>query len=388
MGFKEEVKLYLSTIGASTLDDGMSKGTWNLVAPIHAPNANYKIKVQISNSLFPSTYSKIGPDRHNSRITIAYGDTADFDTTLAVSDGRYVTVDVGGKYNRLTTENLQIDMNDKIAFALATDPGTTELRYKPVLLYDSTDNLTFTLKVVDYTSTDHPYLEGSVGAIQSSTQANDPTRYYWKIVTQKDNTGLPQSDLRLANVLGFPRTFACPAAYKGATTGDDITVPAPRVPDLISTKFIKVMSNLKTSAVDPNTRDFRNVLAVVPVTQSYDDESGVYYVGSVQAPQYITIASPYLERIELSLLDDHDNPLDMHNDWFVELTVLFEESEKTDAYRGMDTLSAPALRHNVYDPDGYRRLHAEIRNNKRDLEDMENDERSSNMLRHGPRSGI
>ena len=384
MGFKEEVKIYLSTIGANTLDDGMSKGTWNLVAPVHAPNANYKIKLQISNAIFPSTYTKIGSDRQNNKLTLAWSTDPNFDPASAVSSGDSVTVDMGDQFNRLTTDNLQIDVNDKLVAQLVQDPKTADIKYKPVLLFDSTDNLTFTLVVWDYESTAHPYLDGTNTPLQPAIATPDIQDYHWKIVTQADNTGLPDSSLRLANVLGFPRTFKCPPASNVNLTN----VSAPRVPDLLSTKFIKIMSNLKTASVDPNTRDFRNVLAVVPITQSYDDDSGVYYVGNVQAPQYITIASPTLERIEIALFDDHDNPLQMHNDWFIELTALFEESEKTDAYRGMDTLAMPSLKHNVYDPQGYRRLHEEIRDNKRSLEDMENDERSSNMLRHGPRSGI
>jgi hypothetical protein len=231
--------------------------------------------------------------------------------------------------------------------------------------------------------------------------------------------GLSFLDLRLNHVLGFPRTIPnqemvitrdtqdpykerftrsrdIPISAPGtidASISDTIwtggnfirrLIRAPRQPDYLGTRFIKIMTNLKVLNIDPNTKDLRNVLAVVPVTNNSDDiASGLYYVGSTQSPQYYTLAEPIIDKIELWLEDDHGFPINMYADWFVQLDVDFEEPELTDPYRSYKSVTdRPA--HNFHmkpSSSSYRQFYDQAMTDNSNLEQLESAERVSDMGR-------
>lgn len=388
MGFKEEVKVYLSTIGASQTDTSMSYGEWRLKTPVTAPNANYRIKCQVTNALFPNTYPKISPDRQNNKLTFVYDTTANIDVSRCISAGRKFTAVVHQPIPQLSWTDIQDTVNNAIYTAVAL-PGTSlyQQKLKPQIFFDTNTYNTFCIRVVDYSMPDES-LPGSTDPKQSDTTwlaEENQISYYYKLVTQADNSLLPDSDLRLAGIIGFPRSEVVAAVSKDAPLDKYLSgipgglIRAPRQPDMTGTKYIKIASNLKTSSIDPNTLETNNILCVVPITNGEGDSQGVYWIGSVQQPQYITLAQWSLDNIYIQLYDDHGIPLGMHNDWYIELSVLFEEEEKLDVYRGLSNFSEPVLRNNIYDPDGYRRLHREIQGTKRTIEQMEAEERMSSM---------
>jgi hypothetical protein len=144
------------------------------------------------------------------------------------------------------------------------------------------------------------------------------------------------------------------------------------------------MTNLKVFNVDPNTKDLRNLLAVIPVTDnSSDNSSGLYYIGNTQSPQYYTIAEPIIDKVELWLEDDHGFPINMYADWYVQLDVDFEEPESTDPYRSYKTVTdAPAHRfHMNPSSSSYRQFYNDAMTDKSNLEAIESNERTNDMGR-------
>ena len=382
MGFKEEIKVYLSTVAATELDEGMSRAQWNLKTPVNTPNANYKIKYQVSNALFPSSYAKISPDRENNTMTIAYSTDPDFDVGTQIAANKFLRVDIDQVVPRLTWGGLQLLINEKLKETVLANDDLKNVRSKPQFFYDGATYMTFAMKVTDWTLPDETFENDEGLPVQTINSGDlDETVYYFKLLTQADQALIEDKYLRLANVVGFPRTRDVPKMKMEADPAVDGYVWANRAPDLLGTRFIKMTTNLKTSALDPNTLEDGNVMCVVPVSNNDTETNGIYYLGNVQQPQYVTLATPTLDRIEIALFDDHNVPLNMHNDWFVELSILFEEEEKTDVYRGTSDFSVPALVHNIRDPRGYETLQQELSKRKLEIDEMETEQRSNNFVR-------
>lgn len=457
MGFKDELKLHLSTINADRLHPGMNRALWKLPVPITPPNPNYKIKTTVSNIILPNSYVKIGAERGNNIGAFVYGDGPNFDVHEAVAQGNVVKFEIQQPTPNMSWQELLTATNKGLKKELekleAANGGM--MRWKPIFRYDADTFHTLSIHLTDYSRPD-PTLElGGLtpadvifeGLRPMQTLATDPSdatennqewesdhepyvypppdaptlgdflnlteeerqqlvaaartsinksvftnrahgyNRHWKLLTQADLTSLAASDLRLANALGWPRSEEAPRV--GLVTPEDEfglfleqgVVRAHRSPDMLATRFIKLESNLKTNAIDPVTKALKNVMAVVPVTQQDGDAHSLYYIGSVQNPHYTTLATNALDHIDISLFDDHDNPMNMRADWYVEITIRFDESEGTDMYRGTAQLTVPALAHDRYDPDGYRRLNSEILGNLMDLEAMEVEERTNNYIR-------
>lgn len=385
MGFKEELKVYLSTVSADTLDDILSSAEWVLRTPVTTPNANYRIKYQVSNALFPGTYPKVSEGRGNSALTIAWGLGRDFDVQTALDIDNYVRVNIHQPITNMDWPTLQNVVNARLkSIFTEEDTDYERLRYKPQFFYDEDNYRTFSMRVTDWSLADQTVEDGDVLQQEPGGGWVD-TEFHFKILTQADNTSLPDSDLRLANVIGFPRSYRVPAvSLRLPEEIADLGVPggivrAPRSPDLMGTRFITMRTNLKTSALDPLSLSESNVMCVVPVTSGETDTSGIYYLGNVQQPAFVTLANQSLDRISIDLHDDHGNRLGMHADWFVELTILFEEEEKTDVYRGTSDFTMPVVGRNVYDPIGYTTLQEELSKRKMEIDEDEYSERLRNQ---------
>lgn len=230
--------------------------------------------------------------------------------------------------------------------------------------------------------------------------------------------GIQEKDIRLAHAVGFARYVQAPkriiyvgygdpgynetyddtlgigeelSSDEGKTEWEGLNrvrdlLRAPRQPDFMGTRYIKVMTNLKVNNVDPNGRDFKNLLTVIPVTQSTSTvDDGLYYIGSTQQPGYMTLGQDILDRIELDLYDDHDNPIKMHADWYIELDVMYEEPEKTDAYRGyQDAITKASNRYHADPgPESYRTFYNEAGQGMNELEYLESRQRESDWSRGG-----
>lgn len=433
MGFKEVTKVHLSTIGADFVDNGFSKARWHLKAPVQAPNPNYKIKVQVANAVFPNSYDRISVLRENNSLVFAYQSTAfttttyPFDLDLAIKEGRYIKVVLSYPINQLNIAALQKEVNDAIQKAFSThsliDGDGDEWnpldgrRYRPWLVYDGDASSTDMTKPSFHTFSFY-YRDSSLGLVGVNEQGNEigtidpnlrneprlyeidmtfpyadntvrndlPNAITYRLVTQADllsHWPISEEDVRLANVLGWPRTST--NVYVGYQVRDQyeevITTGltrAIRAPDFTGTRYLKMISNLNVPNVDPNTKDFRNILAVVPLTESTQGNfNGMTFTGATQSAQYMTIGQSILDTITIELYDDHDKQLNMHADWLIELAILFEAPEETDAYRGMTPISAQS---NAFyaqpNPYGYHRFLNNAEMARRTVEAMEVDRRT------------
>lgn len=147
-------------------------------------------------------------------------------------------------------------------------------------------------------------------------------------------------------------------------------------PNLLGTKYIKIVADVNAQNLDPNTNAFSNTLACVP-TDTSGSSSTTYFNGGLNNPQRILMSKQKLDSIRLYLFDDDGEPLSMHNDWLVELSVVFEEPEAIDIYQGINAFTGPAVDfHAKGDPGSYERLYNEIRKNRLDLEQSETAQRS------------
>lgn len=147
-------------------------------------------------------------------------------------------------------------------------------------------------------------------------------------------------------------------------------------PNVLGTKFIKIVADVNAQNTDPNTNSFSNTLACIP-TDTSGSSSTTYFNGGLNNPQRILMSKQKLDSIRLYLFDDSGFPLYMHNDWLVELSVVFEEPEAMDVYRGINAFTGPAVDfHAKGDPGSYERLYNEIRKNRLDLEQSETAQRA------------
>ena len=140
-----------------------------------------------------------------------------------------------------------------------------------------------------------------------------------------------------------------------------------------------MLTNLKVPNVDPNGKDYRNILACIPMTENAaQDTSGLTYTGAIQSPQYMTIGQPILDTIVIELYDDHDLPIGMYADWFIELAVLFEAPEETDVYRGITPISGQSVSfHGNRTAEGYYQFQTNADAARRSVEAMEVDRRTT-----------
>lgn len=391
MGFKEELRIPLSTVSADVLASDMSHAEWNLRTPVVPPNANYKIKYQVSTAAFPNTYAKISKKQGNNSLIIAYGDSPTFDVRDAVDVGEYVKIELGQPLTSIDWGGLQNVINARIR-AVMSDPAEPihVYKYKPQFFYDDNNFRTFSLRVTDWSLPDTAVVsnEATPPAMQQEPVGGwIEDALYFKLVTQADAVERSDEDLRLANVMGFPRSESVPVVSRDTPLDEyDLgvsggVVRAPRVPDLLGTRFVTLRTNLKTSAIDPVTLSETNVMCVVPVTVGDQESTSLYFVGNIQQPQFVTLAAPSIDRIKIELTDDHNKPLAIEADWYVELSVLFEEAEKTDVYRGTNDFTVPALMRNVFDARGYKTLQQELAEIREMIEEDEYQQRSTRPLK-------
>lgn len=371
MGFKEEIKVHLSTRSAS-VTEGFSKATWHIKDPVRPPNPLYKMKLQVSNAIIPNTFDKISADRGNNKMVLVYYDeSVPMDPVHAIKNNNYIQFvlihyenpvleeiyDYLRSYFKDAIHNLFPGQNVKPIIGRSDIAGRTRLR----------------IEMPDWNDKDDLW-----DPVPGSLQLN----MTYEILTvgslkRYGITDLQPEDVALANVLGFDdsrvwRTDTESRAWLQANAN----------PNFSGTQFIKLMSNMNINNIDPNTLTFSRVLGIIPITDQEEEMKVVYMAGGLQSPQFQTIGDPELKIIELELKDDQDRPLNVHGHWYVELCVVFEEEEKTDMYRGLSALTGPAANVDTYDPSGYARIGSELTLKRRldEMRDVETDGREDNFL--------
>lgn len=365
MGFKEEIKVHLSTRSA-TVSGGFSKARWVIKDPIRPPNALYRTKIQLSNAIIPNSFDETSEERDNVKITFQYrravapyGEWATVPVTITTIENPTPTL----TYNLLYNAMIQ---------AFQMDATLAETVYKPIIRFDGSSSL-FRFEVVNWITDDillpSPSQDG-IMPLNFRILASDGSSPLLSVL------GFDESEDINMTVVSY--SFA--SSVITADYGSPIAAVTP--PNFTGTQFIKVMSNLNINNIDPNTLAFSRLLAVIPVTSSEAD-GPVYLAGGIQAPQYQTIGDPELKVIELELRSDNDKPLKVHKHWYVELSVLFEEEESTDVYRGLQAMTGPDATTTFYDGRGYGRLNSENKLKRRlqDMRDLETAERSDNRTR-------
>lgn len=401
MGFREEIKVHLYTRSAQT-SAGKSKATWRLNDSIRPPNPLYKMKVQVSNALVPNSFDKISADIGNNKLTFVYDGIKDDDTQTPASDynvkdlirkGQYVTIELaesvqnptpGDIYGYLRAAMVEKFTSDDLVTATfdgtpVTDWTWKQMRYKPIVNYDGgvTGFQTFAFTFENWDT--EAALPSTVGGLTETHK-----RFHnWKLVLPEDieDTPLTPQDINLAVMLGFSDGRN---AFFNGKENDPLglvtqkgVIRASKVPNFKSIKFIKVMSDLNIQNLDPNTLTMERILTVIPVVESESEASMIYLAGGIQSPQYITIGDSSLDSITLELQKDDGLPLEVNDDWYLELTVLFEEPEDTPAYRGISDMGSTNAVDVSVDPDtaSYQRLNQEINTRLSDIEALESGQR-------------
>ena len=417
MGFLEEVKVNLSSTHADRSHNAQSDCSWTLKDDVSPPNPNYKIKVNVPNINIPSSFQKIGPDRGNDKLTFVYSNgSQNLDIANDMLNGRYITITIDaletadiGQF----VSGLRRCMWNQMQNRNVVTNGIQSFTHKPWPIIDTDEitgvpTLTFAITNWNNTSgrndTENIAGQGGMnGKTQTTVAPVTSTEVTFKILTQADipsipaSVGIKDSDIRLANVCGFSKTETYPE-FKFLTANDPYQVigtvgtfstvysdtawggcvRASRRPDLLGTKFIKVMTNLPISNIDPTDKTFRRILGVIPVTDSDQQTEMSYLSGELQNPQYNTLAQSKLDTIHLYLLDDHNNPLKPYSDWYCELSVMFEEPIALDAYRGISSIignpSAVEFGASAR-PEVYMRMQNELKRVFEDTLDTENENR-------------
>ena len=209
---------------------------------------------------------------------------------------------------------------------------------------------------------------------------------FWKFDNGRallDTNGRPTGVVRTAiNRLNTAvRDMGYPASTFGTNVGPGLfgVVRAKRAPDLTGTKYIKILTNLSVNNVDPFTKAYRNVLALVPCIE---DPSALLHWFTAAPSEGFTLATSKLDKIQFWLEDDKGRPIQMRSDWMVELAVVFEEPQKLDVYGGMIGYTGPAVDfHASGDPGRYKKLYDEIRPLESALDEQESRYRQKRMLR-------
>ncbi|AET84776.1 hypothetical protein TVWG_00011 [Tetraselmis viridis virus N1] len=355
MGFKEEVKVYLSTKKAETSAD-RSRAKWVIKDPVRPPNSLYRMKLQLANAIIPNRFVRISERAQNNKMIFLYdpefSDDGVFTAEEALAAGTYLTVaiedienpDKKKLYDAIRKAMIPAFDND---FLIGGQPR------KPMVEYDE-DTEIMTFRFVDWENT--PELP--------TPDPEDPQVLEgFKIMTYSDwvqagKKYVTQADFGLSGILGLD-------AKDPGIIEDGEVLTVDDDPNLTGTQFIKLMTNLNINNIDPNTLAYTRLMGVIPVTDNEDESSVVYMAGGIQNPQYQTIGDPELKIVEIELRDDNDVPLAVGDDWYVELSILFEEEEKTDVYRGLSALTGPAANVDRYDGAGYARLGSEMTLRKR-----------------------
>lgn len=376
MGFKEEVKIHLSTRSAE-ISHGFSKAVWRIKDPVRPPNPLYRMKIQLSNAIIPNSFDKISAARGNNKLTFAFENTdatGSYVTPSSIDKDYYVTVTIPDIENP-TPAKVYAALYDAMKTQMRANlPGQ---QFLPIVKYDPENNYdTFTFEVVDWDA--FVDLPDHVPALPEEIIDK------FKLLTTKDvalwgRGKISESMVGLADVLGFDDI----GSWDLDQNPETLRISAQSNPDFIGSQFIKVMTNLNINNIDPNTLSYSRIMGVIPVTESEEGASVIYMAGGIQSPQYQTIGDPELKTIELELRDDRDSPLNVHDHWYIELTVMFEEEENTDVYRGLQGMTGPAENVTNYDPSGYSRLSYEVQSKMDNIRRYETEQRSDNFAYSG-----
>lgn len=146
---------------------------------------------------------------------------------------------------------------------------------------------------------------------------NDSTSRLWRILGFGDNQTSFQHD---------PHT----------NTWTSYTAILP--PDLLGTRFIKVLTSLSVANIDPSTLTYNNVLAIVPISQPKVVDGYVYYSATTNSGAYSIIGDTEINRISIKLVDDLDNAVVPTGTFFLQLAFESIKPPPVEPYRGMRQL--------------------------------------------------
>jgi hypothetical protein len=402
MGFLEETKVFLSTRYATYTGNGLSSATWILKTALETLNPLYKLKVKVTGASIPNTFERVSAGLENNKLAIAYSDPGvGLNVADSVRDGKVLKIDVARPFH----EGQEKSMVEYINQALldSTNVALAKAAVRPYFVLDTAEARCAFL-AFDYTKSSaiSPGADGKPSTLIPGVTGWETAQRTYKLLTQADltadMTGLTESDVALANVLGFMR-FQKTSALKDLDDPNNVfngintiagqkfagvkAVSRPDAPiDMSGVRFISmVFPELSISNIDPVTLDTSRVVACLPVSSRFQGDS-TPVVNSVQDAPYTTVAQDRINRITIKLQDDKGRALKMHHDWFVELSVRIEEPDTSDVYRGTEDLVMPA---GAYagdpDPGRYAELYSELKRNYDALGRAESTERVAQARR-------
>lgn len=151
-----------------------------------------------------------------------------------------------------------------------------------------------------------------------------------------------ESSSRLWRILGFGdnqvKFTHTPGEgiFPGPGTWNSYTAILP--PDLVGTRFIKVLTSLSVANIDPSTLTYNNVLAVVPISQPKVVDGYVYYSATTNSGAYSIIGDTEINRISIKLVDDLDNAVVPTGTFFIQLAFESIKPPPVQPYRGLRQL--------------------------------------------------
>lgn len=424
MGFKDSEKIYLDTANANFKTPGLDYARWTLKAPVMVYNANYKFKVKLNSLVLPLTYERISAERKNNKMVIAYG-VDDFDLRDVLELGWYFTVEIDTPFIGVDEDYLIQHINEKISEGFQKTTAFATSEYGPYILNSERTTKDGTIyapgKLMFATfhyrnKWQHRTVNGEPAPPLNENELPANTtieKYGFKVICKSDLAGpargfVSEDDIGLNKVLGIPDNYNLPVFgheyndplgfvtdkseyYKEPPPPKDppvendpdvpIVLGVARLPhgvDHLGTPYIKVMTNLDCTAIDPLSLTETKILSLVQITEGYDPLKPVKDVTTETHDQtYHTLGQSKIDTIELYLLDNKDRPLKPNGDWLAELVLIQEEPEKIDMYRGTQDFVGPVIDfHSSGDPGRYQKLQNEIQRAHWDTMFMESEHRN------------
>lgn len=350
------------------------------------------------------SYNRISDKLGNNQFTIIYTDTdrGNLNVEECIEKGLYFTIKFDEDLIDINSDYMVIRINELIKDALLDNPDIGKGSvYLPYLATTTNGNYVYFTSFNYYAGRGNNDIFYPRIFDKDNRGAVDVNRsILFKVATRADitksNSAITEAMIGMNRVFGIPDNYdTVPFGYdfndphsvvkddrKNLSTvfqdypGDDIFSPAEKLSmqyvargvsrfpmplDKVGTKYIKVMTNLGCMCVDPITKDDRNIITVIPVTEPFNSNSSSRDMTSeLHSQTFTTLSQTQIETIELYLRDENDMPLSPNADWMAELLVVQEEPEKLDVYRGTGGYVEPALNLSAGDPGSYQKLNKEI----------------------------
>ena len=430
MGFLQEIKIFLSTNNADSLDDNASGAIWNLGTRLTNINPLYRIKLKCTKVHIPDTFTRISKELQNDTLTLVWNDTRALPTynlrdkqTLInnINAGNIVHLTVSDA-NKVDSFDMLAELNQKIRIVMKnkgtrripqflTGTPTTSIHVKVLSIRtDIAPDKSIAIRIPGYPfnpTTEQPvsiedHIPDWTVPIEPVPDPSKPVPILPKIqnylfMSRYDihKTNVTPDQVGLLRILGFDRTRpgpystpydngpkVFPEEKHDADDGLGNYVAAPSQMDLAGIRFISVaLPDIGITNIDAATKSFGRVITCIPVLATNGD-SPIVDSGNQDNP-YMTIPQDTINSFQIKLVTDIGTPLRVNHDWFIEFNMRIEEPEKIDTYNGTkDIPNIPDFGRDGYDEGMYEKANLEVNRWMNSVDIDEARERERFVRRH------